>query len=78
MSSAAAPRRVRLVVQGELGPAMAAGFTPLRVSHSSGTTALEGVVLDVDAVITRLGDLGLTLLALETDVVDPDPGSEVC
>lgn len=63
------------MVRGELGPALAASFSPLRAHRSAGTTSLEGVVPDVDDVITRIGELGLTLVSLETDVVAPDPGS---
>ncbi|HEX7134370.1 MAG TPA: hypothetical protein VF228_17475 [Iamia sp.] len=72
MPPSAAPRRVTVVVQGELGPALVAAFSPLVARVEGGTTVLEGVATDVDAVITRIGELGLQLLALETDL--PPPG----
>jgi hypothetical protein len=63
---------VTVVVQGELGPALAAAFSPLVARVEDGTTVLEGTVTDVDAVVTRIGELGLRLLALETE--PPPPG----
>lgn len=55
------------MVDGELGPALATAFAPLTARADDGTTVLEGVTTDVDAVLARVNDLGLALLALETD-----------
>lgn len=62
-----AARRIRVVVDGELGPALATAFVPLTARPDHGTTVLEGDTADVDAVLARVTDLGLVLLALETD-----------
>lgn len=71
MTPTGAPRRVKVVVEGELGSALVAAFSPLAVRAEGGTTVLEGVAADVDALLSRIDELGLRLLALETD---PVPG----
>lgn len=60
-----------MVIAGELGPALVVAFAPLVARTDAGATILEGVATDVDALLARISDLGLTLLALETD---PPPG----
>jgi hypothetical protein len=72
MSPSGAPRRVKVVVEGELGPALLSAFAPLAAHAEAGTTVLEGVAIDVDALLSRIDELGLRLLALETDPVPED------
>jgi hypothetical protein len=68
------PRGVRLVVDGELGPAVRAGLAPLTTSCEAGRTTVEGIVPDVAALLALLGDLGLELVSLET--IGTDVGSQ--
>jgi hypothetical protein len=65
----------RLRVQSHLAPHGAAWFDGMAVTaHADGTTTLEGPVVDSAALyglISRLRDLGLTLLAVQ-QVADGD------
>jgi hypothetical protein len=72
MTPSAAPRQMRVVLAGELGPALAAAFAPLVAHVADGRTVLEGTT-DVEAVVTRIGELGLRLLAMETEPPAEDP-----
>lgn len=61
-----ATRWVRVVVVGTLGPGLTAGLAPLTARSSAGNTVLEGVVADIDALLDCLGDLGMTLVSLDS------------
>lgn len=68
--TASGPFRIRVRIDGELGPALAEVFGDLRVTAiGDGTTVLEGDLVDQPAVhglLGRIRDLGLSLLEVET------------
>lgn len=73
-------RSYRLTVEGELGEHMEPAFPGMMLSRDHGTTTLTGEIHDqaeLQSVLRRLTDLGLTLLetkALEGTPVDqPEP-----
>jgi hypothetical protein len=63
-----APARYQIRVRGRLDPRWSDWFADLTISHDSdGTTLLVGMLADQAAlygVISRMRDLGLTLLAV--------------
>jgi hypothetical protein len=72
--------QVLVRVQGELDPAFWSGsFTNMAVAvEPDGTTLLRGTLPDQAAVhglLTTIGDLGLSLLAVET-LAEPGPETE--
>ena len=73
-------RIYRLTVEGELGDHMESAFPEMLLTRDHGTTALTGEIRDqaeLQAVLRRLTDFGLTLLetkALEDGPADrPEP-----
>lgn len=74
------PTRYRLRVNGHLEDYWSAWFGGLTLTHENdGTTSLSGDVSDQAALhglLTRVRDLGLTLIGLEA--IDPgDPSSRI-
>ena len=68
-------RTYRLTVEGELGDHMASAFPGMTLAHGQGTTTLTGELRDqaeLQAVLRRVSDLGLTLL--ETKAVEGRSG----
>jgi len=67
------PAAYRLRVDGHLGEHWSASFGERTLTHESdGTTSISGAVADqaeLHGLLTRIRDLGLTLLAVE--VIDP-------
>lgn len=62
-----ADTRYIIRVERELGPGIAALFPEFAMSHDEGTTVMRGTLPDQAAlhgVLTRIRDLGLTLIAL--------------
>ena len=60
-------REYRLVVQGELSDTMAVAFDGMSLTREDGSTVLTGPVRDqaeLQGVLQRVSDLGLTLLEL--------------
>jgi hypothetical protein len=69
------PRNYRITVEGELGDQMAQAFPGMRLTRGHGTTDLTGELHDqaeMQALLRRLTDLGLTLL--ETKALAGHPG----
>jgi hypothetical protein len=61
------PRYYVILVERQLGPGVAALFPELDLSELGGATLMRGALADQAAlhgVLTRIRDLGLTLLAL--------------
>jgi hypothetical protein len=59
-------RTYRIVIEGELGSSVADAFDPLVMVHVRGTSVLTGRVRDqaeLQAIVQRIGSLGLTLLS---------------
>ncbi len=57
----------RLVVKGELSDRMQLAFEGMRLTRGDGTTTLTGTIRDqaeLQGVLQRIADLGLTLLDL--------------
>lgn len=54
------------MVEGELSPRYAAAFEGMSIEPSGGTTAIVGAVdqSQLQSVVDRIGDLGLTLLSV--------------
>lgn len=72
------PRNYRITVEGELGDQMAQAFPGMRLTRGHGTTDLTGELHDqaeMQALLRRLTDLGLTLL--ETKALANDPGHQL-
>ncbi len=70
-------RTYRLTVEGELGDNMASAFPRMTLRPSAGTTTLTGEMRDqseLQAVLRRLSDFGLTLL--ETKAITSGPSNE--
>ena len=64
-----ANRKYRLVVKGELSDRMQLAFEGMTLTRDDGTTTLIGTVRDqaeLQSVLQRITDLGLTLLDLST------------
>jgi hypothetical protein len=62
------PREYRLVVDGELSDQLGLAFTGMTLTRDHGTTVLVGRVRDqaeLQGVLRRVSDLGLTLLSAE-------------
>ena len=60
-------REYRLVVEGELSDRMQLAFEGMNITRSDGTTTLTGTIRDqaeLQGVLQRITDLGLTLLDL--------------
>ena len=70
------PIHYRIRIRGHLDAAWSDWFDGLTITHADdGTTALEGALVDQAALyglLSRLRDLGATLLAVERLMVD-DP-----
>jgi hypothetical protein len=67
-------RTYRIVVQGELGDQVATAFEGMTLTHLDGTTEMQGLVRDqseLQGLLQRVSDLGLTLLS--TTTVDDEP-----
>jgi hypothetical protein len=60
----------RLIVEGELGNQLESAFDGMTLTRSEGTTTLTGDLRDqaeLQGVLRRVSDLGLTLLAVSSD-----------
>ena len=60
-------REYRLVVEGELSDRMQPAFKGMHLTRGDGTTTLTGTIRDqaeLQGVLQRIADLGLTLLDL--------------
>ena len=60
-------REYRLVVKGELSDRMQLAFEGMHLTRGDGTTTLTGTIRDqpeLQGVLQRIADLGLTLLDL--------------
>ena len=60
-------REYRLVVKGELSDPMQVAFEGMNLTRGDGTTTLTGTIRDqteLQGVLQRITDLGLTLLDL--------------
>ena len=60
-------REYRLEVEGELSDRMQLAFEGMRLTRADGTTTLTGTIRDqaeLQGVLQRITDLGLTLLDL--------------
>jgi len=68
------PRHYRITIQGHLHPRWSEWFEYLTITQQpDGTTTLSGLVADQAALyglIIKLRDLGLTLLALQSQSAD--------
>jgi hypothetical protein len=63
-------REYKLVVQGELSDELSHSFPGMTLTREGGNTMLVGRVRDqaeLQALLRRVSDLGLTLLAASTD-----------
>ncbi len=61
-------RNYRLIVEGELSDHLAPAFHGMRLSRAEGNTELTGNVRDqaeLQGLLQRVSDLGLTLLEVE-------------
>jgi hypothetical protein len=66
----------QLIVEGELGDHLKAGFHGMRLTRTGGNTVLTGTVRDqaeLQGVLERVSDFGLTLLEVRAldDRADP-------
>jgi hypothetical protein len=71
-------RTYRLVVEGELGDHLASALDGMTLTHASGRTTLTGDVRDqaeLQGVLRRISDLGLTLL--EVTALDEEPEQQL-
>ena len=71
-------RIYRLTVEGELGDHMEPAFPGMLLTRDHGTTALTGEIRDqaeLQAVLRRLTDFGLTLL--ETKALEDGPADRL-
>jgi hypothetical protein len=71
-----AEREYRVVVAGELSDDAAPAFTGMTLERNDGNTILVGLMRDqaeLQGVLTRISDLGLTLLSAST--IDEHAGS---
>ena len=70
------PRCYELRLQGDLDPHWSAWFGGLALTHDrDGTTTLRGPVTDqsrTHGLLTKIRDLGITLISLQLDEEDPD------
>ncbi len=69
-------RTYRLTVEGELGDQMASAFPGMTLTRDEGTTTVTGELRDqaeLQGVLQRVSDLGLTLL--ETKALEARPDS---
>jgi hypothetical protein len=65
-----AARTYRLIVEGELGNQLESAFGGMTLTRNEGTTTLTGDLRDqaeLQGVLRRVSDLGLTLLAVSSD-----------
>jgi hypothetical protein len=63
-----AAREYKLTVQGELSDELSPSFAGMTLTREGGNTALVGQVRDqaeLQAMLRRISDLGLTLLTVE-------------
>jgi hypothetical protein len=73
-----ADRDYRLIVKGELSDRLAVAFEGMTLTRAEGNTALTGQVRDqaeLQALLQRVSDLGLTLLAataIDDTTLSPD------
>jgi hypothetical protein len=70
-----ADRTYRLIVEGELSDDLALAFPGMALARAEGSTALTGTVRDqaeLQGLLRRTSDLGLTLL--EAKAIDDRPG----
>jgi hypothetical protein len=69
-------RDYRVVVDGELSDDIGRAFEGMSLSRENGTTVLVGTMRDqaqLQALLQRISDLGLTLLSVRT--LEDDPSS---
>jgi len=70
-------REYRLIVEGELSQRAARAFEGMTLTHDQGNTVLVGRVRDqaqLQGLLQRVSDLGLTLLSATAIDQNPDPG----
>jgi hypothetical protein len=66
----------RIVVEGELSNDIERAFEGMSLSHENGRTVLVGTMRDqpqLQSVLQRISDLGLTLLSVSA--LDDDPST---
>jgi hypothetical protein len=71
-------REYRLTVEGELGDDLGRAFEGMTLVHDRGTTQLVGPVRDqaqLQGLLQRVSELGLTLLAATAIDDDAEPSS---
>jgi hypothetical protein len=71
-------RTYRLIVAGELSDQIAAVFEEMTLTRADGTTTLSGHVRDqaeLQGLLQRVSDLGLTLLEVKASGAMPPLGS---
>jgi hypothetical protein len=72
-------RDYRLIVEGELSDEAAQAFEPMTLTREGGTTTLVGPVRDqaeLQSLLRRISDLGLTMLHADAIYKPPEPSSE--
>ena len=68
-------RTYRLVVEGELSDSMGVAFNGVTLTRKGGNTVLTGPVRDqaeLQGLLQRVSDLGLTLLEMTAVGADPN------
>jgi hypothetical protein len=71
-------RTYQLIVAGELSDQVEAAFEGMTLTRADGTTTLSGFVRDqaeLQGLLQRVSDLGLTLLEVKGSEVVPPIGS---
>ena len=68
-------RKYQLVVEGELSDRAGQAFSGMTLTRSSGNTVIAGTVRDqseLQSLLQRISDLGLTLLSATTADTPPE------
>ncbi len=71
-------RTYRLIVAGELSDQVGAAFEGMTLTRADGTTTLSGHIRDqsqLQGLLQRVSDLGLTLLEVKGSEAEPPIGS---
>ena len=73
-----AGRTYQLIVAGELSDRLVSVFDGMTITRTDGTTTLSGHVRDqaeLQGLLQRVSDLGLTLLEVKASEAEPPIGS---